>query len=159
MRADKNKILINYMRQCPQIDYMYAVFSREEDNAKLFEPVTEDDYIRTFIDGGKLKRASFIISNYVSYTTAPVSSNEEVSHENLLELEEMQEIIDWFKAKAKNREYPEFGDNIQIEDMFSVYDSPNLIGVDDSMSPPIAKYTLGFVIEYIEYETDEQPSI
>lgn len=154
----KNKIIIDYMRQCPQIDHMYAVFAKIEDGTFSFEPQTNDTLVTYWIDGRAYKRIVYTISCYNTYTTNPISSNEYIEHKNLLEIEDMQNIINWFKRQVKERNFPDFGQYIQIEEMYSMTDEPILIGVNDEMSPPIAKYELQFAIEYVEDEDGEYNS-
>lgn len=143
-----NTAMIDFMKQCPAIEYMYEVFSEMEDGTQLFEPTTTDNYITTYIDGRKRKRLDFTISNFVSITT---NSNSTTS-ENILEIEEMQEIINWFNLQVKKRNYPNFGDFVEIDEMYSLQAQPNLAGVNYELSPPLAQYTLSFSVEYIEDE-------
>ena len=89
----KNKILIEYMRQCPLIDNLYAIFTKVEDGAMMFEPQTSETLITYWIDGRAYKKIVFTINNYISYSTNPVSSNNIYEHENLLELEDMLDNI------------------------------------------------------------------
>lgn len=146
----KNEILINYMKQNPLIKKMYAVFAKVEDGAFLFDPQTNDNLVKTWIDGREYHRFSFIINNYISYSINPVSSNQDKKHENLLEIEDMQSIINWFQKQVRERNFPDFGDHIQIEEMYCVTTEPVLEGVNDEMSPPIACYRMEFALEYIE---------
>lgn len=151
----KNKILIDYMRQCPQIDHMYAIFAIMEDGTKMFEPDTNETLVATWIDGRKYKKITFTINNYVSYTTNPVSSKEDIEHENLLEIEDMQSIIKWFKNQVRERNFPDFGEFVQIEEMYAIDEEPILVGINEQLSPPLAKYTMQFAIEYVEDEDAE----
>lgn len=52
----KNKILIEYMRQCPLIDNLYAIFTKVEDGAMMFEPQTSETLITYWIDGRAYKK-------------------------------------------------------------------------------------------------------
>lgn len=154
----KNKILIEYMRQCPQIDHLYAIFAKVEDGAIMFDPETNETLVTYWIDGRAYKKIVFTIHIFVSYSTNPVSSNELYEHENLLELEDMQKIIKWFKKKSKDREYPDFGQYVQIEEMYTIDEEPVLVAVDSEMSPPISEYSMSFALEYIEDEEAEEQS-
>lgn len=71
----------------------------------------------------------------------------------------MQNIIKWFKKQVRLRNYPDFGDNVEIEEMYAVDEEPLLVAVDEEMSPPIAQYSMSFALEYVEDEEEEDLSI
>ena len=62
----------------------------------------------------------------------------------------MQEILDWINEQADNYNFPNFGSDCIIESMKTVTDTPNLNGVDTSISPAIAKYSIAIQIEYLD---------
>jgi hypothetical protein len=62
----------------------------------------------------------------------------------------VQEILDWIEEQADKANYPDFGSECNIEDMRTLTSCPDLDGVDKSASPPVARYSIGVQIDYID---------
>jgi hypothetical protein len=62
----------------------------------------------------------------------------------------VQSILDWIDEQADNENYPDFGENIEIEGMSTLSTDPDLDGIDTSVNPPLARYSIGVKIEYLD---------
>ena len=63
---------------------------------------------------------------------------------------QVQDIIDWITEQAELRNYPDFGEDCVIDDMRALSNNPNLNGVDTSIKPALAKYSVSIQIDYID---------
>ena len=52
--------------------------------------------------------------------------------------------------ESENKNYPDFGEDCIIEDMAAVTDNPNLNGIDTSVKPALAKYSVSVQIRYLD---------
>ena len=72
------------------------------------------------------------------------------SNENVDELYDIQGVLDWINEQADNRNFPDFGENCFIDSMQTMSDNPNFDGIDGSVAPPMARYSVKVTIEYID---------
>jgi hypothetical protein len=73
-----------------------------------------------------------------------------LSAENVDELNEVQELIDWINAEGDAENYPDFGDRCYVDSMKCLTAEPVLLGVDKEQNPPIAIYRVSVQIDYID---------
>ena len=151
---DKNKAVLDFLKGCPQIrdNQMFFNFINAKDNNKQFVTLANDVNLHTpYIDGSVLKRYTFTIIDYKSVSYNAIVMLQGYSDENVEEMLQVQEIIDWITEQALERNYPDFGDACMIDDMKATTDNPNLNGVDTSIQPALAKYSISIQIDYIDY--------
>lgn len=156
---DKNKAVVNFLLTCDYIKNspLFFNFGKAESDNKHIVTIPNDARVNVpFIDGSVRKRYTFTIVDYksvaynaviartVDQTTVPVS-------ENLENAFEPQRVADWIEEQAELRNYPDFGSDCVIDDMKVVTDQPNASGVDRSMTPALAKYSISIRIDYIDY--------
>ena len=72
-------------------------------------------------------------------------------NENVEDIFDTQQIIDWVTEQETLRNYPNFGEDCVIDEMRALTDNPNLNGVDTSITPALAKYSISIQINYIDY--------
>lgn len=145
---DKNYIIIEYMKTCPHIENLYSMFGEAEDEVALIQVDSSEAYITTYIDGRKRKRLQFIVNIFKSINDDTIDSD----NENVRELDEMQNIIYWFNLQRKNRNYPNFGEFVEVDDMICMQTQPMLVDVQEDDSLSLAQYVIQFQVEYIEDE-------
>lgn len=153
---DKNKAVIDFLIQCPAIQNssLYFNFTQAEDDNKQFVTTANDKLMnKTFVDGSVQKRYTFTIIDYRSVAyQALVKDPDYVSlNENVEELLDVQSIMDWISEQAENHNYPDFGTDCFIDDMRTLTENPNTNGVDTSLTPALAKYSISVQIDYIDY--------
>lgn len=150
---DKNQAIIDYLIQCPQIrdNSLFFNFSEAQDNNKQIVTVANDKRLnKQFIDGSELKRFTFTIIDYRSIAYQAVVKQSGFPNENVEEMFDVQGIIDWIDEQNDNMNYPNFGANCQIDSIKAVTDNPNLNGIDTSVKPAIAKYSVSIQIDYLD---------
>ena len=145
---DKNKVVIEFLMGCPTIQKNPLFFNFADIAADSNHLVTRTDTIKKhYVDGTTLKTYTFTIACYKS-----VSHNAIVGEgdENVANMAIVQEILDWINSKADERIYPDFGADYIVESMETLTSDPDLDGVDTSVNPPLARYSIGVKIEYID---------
>lgn len=148
---DKNKVMIEFLRNCPVIDKnpLYFNFGNIEDNS--YQIVTESNdtsLSQPYIDGSILKRYTFYIDCFKTIAYNKVIKG--YQDENLYDISEVQAILDWVNEQDANKIYPDFGEDCLIDSMQSTTESPDLLSVEDTTTSPIAVYRISIQIDYID---------
>ena len=160
--ADKNQAVIDFLLTCPTISSnpLYFNFLNAKDNNKQIITQTNDRILdKTFIDGSVLKRYTFTIIDFRSVTFEAIPRNTiipgtteytEYQSENVEEMEDVQGILNWVNEQADARNYPNFGEDCVVDDMRTTSENPSLNGVDTSVTPALAKYSISIQIDYLD---------
>lgn len=157
-KVDKNKAVIDFLLECDVIQNnpLFFNFADEEDGHNHF--ITEQDVTkRAYIDGSQLKQYTFTIANYSSVTHNAVvkEDNSFLYNQNIENMAKVQEILDWINEKADERYYPDFGENCIIDEMETLTTDPDIDGIDTSVNPPIARYSVGVRLTYLDTSKQE----
>jgi hypothetical protein len=150
---DKNQAVIDYLNDCPAIqnNSLFFNFINAKDNNKQFVTVGNDKNVeQPYIDGSVLKRYTFTIIDYRSIAYQAIVKQPGYINENVEELLDVQSIIDWVTEQNDLRNYPDFGNDCIIESIQALTDNPNLNGVDTTVTPALAKYSISIRIEYLD---------
>ncbi len=150
---DKNQAVINFLLQCPQIKGNPLFFNygeAESDNKQIITTANNKSVSKEYIDGSVLKRYTFTIIDHKSITAQALVDIAGLKNENVEEMFDVQGIINWIEEQESNQNYPDFGEKCQIEKMWAATDSPNLNGIDTSVKPALAKYSVSVIIEYLD---------
>lgn len=150
---DKNEAMIKFLMNCPVIqdNPLFFNFADAEDGNNHF--ITErDTKKRTYIDGSVLKQYTFSIANYsyVSHMAVVDGEDDSLINENMENMARVQSILDWINEQADNLNYPDFGPECSIEEMTTVTTDPDIDGIDTSVNPPIARYSVGVKLLYLD---------
>ena len=155
---DKNKAMIEFLSECPTIkdNPLFFNFAEIEDGNNHF--ITEKDVVKTrYIDGTTLKQYTFTIATYF-YASHVAVDTASFSDANIDNMHKVQEILDWIDAKQNldptdPDKYPDFGPDCVIDTMSTLTSDPDIDGIDTSVNPPIARYSIGVKIEYLDNST------
>ena len=148
---DKNEAVITFLMQCPTIQQnpLFFNFADEKDGNNHF--ITHTDTLKKpYIDGSLLKTYTFTIACYKSMSHLALAGTSDFGDENIENLALVQEILDWLNTQSYDRHYPDFGEGYVIESMETLSNDPKLDGVDNSVNPPLARYSIGVQIEYLD---------
>ena len=150
----KDSIMLEYLLTCPSINEnsLFFNYAEGEDNTSHFITEASDKSTqKPFVDGSIQKRYSFDIIVYKSLGYTPIDTTDVTADENLDELSEVQAIIDWITEQGELRNFPNFGDNIEVDEMYCTTDKPVLRGVfTDTMGTPMARYSITIQIDYLD---------
>lgn len=154
-RVDKNKAMLTYLTTCPVVkdNPAYFNFADETDNDTQYITETEEGKITVpFIDGSVRKRFTFRLILFRSVTSNElIEDGDTTNNENVEDFSELQEIVDWIEEQEDSHTYPDFGDKIEIDKMETLSDAPVFEGVNTSVSPALAMYSIAIRIDYIDY--------
>ena len=153
MLIDKNQAVIDFLMTCPYIqnNLMFFNFIDAKDNSKQFVTTANDVAINTsYIDGSVMRRYTFTIIDYKSIAYNALVNLTGYTDENVEDMLEVQTIINWVTAQEELHNYPNFGDNYFIEKIKALSDNPNLNGIDTSVKPTLAKYSVSIQIDYLD---------
>jgi len=152
--VDKNQAIIDFLLQCPSIQnnpMFFNFINAKNDNKQIVTTGNDKIIDKPFIDGSVQKRFTFTIIDYKSVAYTAIVKAAGYSNENVEDLLDTQGIIDWVTEQDLLRNYPNFGEDCVIDDMRALTDNPNLNGVDTSVTPALAKYSISIQINYIDY--------
>jgi len=154
MATDKNQAIINFLLTCPALSANPLFFNfanAKDDTRQLVVAANEKNLNRPFVDGSVMKRFTFTLIDFksVSYNAIPRASG--YTDENVDDLLQVQDILDWITEQADLHNYPDFGEDCVIDEMRALTENPNLNGVDTTIQPALAKYSVSIQIDYIDY--------
>lgn len=152
-KVDKNKAVISYILQCPQIVNSPLFFNaiKAEDESKQIVTVANDANInKPFVDGSVLKRYTFTIIVFKSVTYNRLVTDGLHNNENVDELVDVQDIMDWVDEQNDARNYPDFGSDCEVEDISTTTNIPRTNGIDTTLTPALIKYSITIQINYLD---------
>ena len=153
MIVDKNQAVIDFLMTCPYVrdNPMFFNFINAKDDNKQFVTTANDKAINTtYIDGSVLRRYTFTIIDYKSIAYNALIVMQGYPDENVEDMFEVQTLIDWITEQEDLHNYPNFGSNCIIDEMKALTDNPNLNGIDTSVKPTLAKYSVSIQIDYLD---------
>jgi len=153
MSVDKNQAVIDYLLTCTDIQEnpLFFNFLTAQDKSQQIITTANDKALnQSYIDGSVLKRYTFsiIIFHTVSNQALPTVTG--YSSENVQDIATVQAVMDWVNEQEDARNYPNFGTDCQIEGIRTSSENPNLNGVDTSVNPALAKYSMSIEIDYLD---------
>lgn len=153
INIDKNQAVIDYIIQCPTIQNspLYFNFINAQDGTNQIVTQSTERYAsKYYIDGSVMKIYSFTIVLYKSTADIAVVKMEGYPNENVADMSDIQALIDWIKEQKELHNYPDFGENCIIDDIYTTTDNPNFNGIDEQVSPPLAIYSITIEIQYLD---------
>lgn len=148
---DKNQAITEFFQTYTDISSnpLFFNFGDLKNDAHQVNVTTNDVSLnRKYIDGSELRRYTIFIDSFKSVSTTPVISGR--SSENLDDMQEVQNLLNWIIAQADAHNYPDFGEDCIIDSMSTSSTEPVLVGIDSSLNPPIAIYRIAIRIDYID---------
>ena len=131
---DKNKAFVDYLLQCPEIlnSPLYFNFVNAKNNTNQIVTNSNDAIVEK------------------SITDIPLVKLPNYSNENIEDLADFQNVIDWISEQQDIHNYPDFGEYCQIDEIRSETDTPRYDGINTEISPAMAMYSIDIVIDYID---------
>lgn len=147
---DKNQTMIDFIMTCPilQNNPLFFNFAESGDGNNHFITETDKATRKPYIDGSQEKEYTFTLASYKSISHNAII--EGAPNENIEEMAEVQSILDWIEEQNDLRNFPDFGDAIEVEMMSPITTDPEFDGIDTSVNPPIVRYSIGVVVTYLD---------
>mgnify|MGYP001774464245 CR=1 FL=1 len=149
--VDKNQAMVDFLLNCPTIKDNPLFFnfgSIQDNNNQLVINANDVELRKPYIDGSVLKCYTFSVVSYKSVAYNPVVDG--LTDENLADYATVQSILNWIAEQADEMIFPDFGEECVIDSMEPLTENPALNGVDTSLNPPMAKYSIGIKLQYID---------
>lgn len=152
-KVDKNKAVITWLQDCPQIKNTPLFFNsvNAEDKNKQFLTMANEKLVnRSFIDGSVLKRYTFTIQDYRSLSFNPLNPFDISKNENVEDILDFQGFIDWITEQENKGNYPDFGDQYIIDELKALSENPDMNGIQNVGGLNLAKYSVSIQIDYLD---------
>ena len=153
--TDKNQAIIDYLTTCPYVENNPLFFNfgnAKDSDIQIVAQSNDVSLNKTYVDGSILKRFTFNLLIYKSVSYNPLVTTEGYPNENLEEVKEVQNIIDWITTQNRLENFPDFGDDCTIESIEALTNNPSMNGVNSSVMPPLATYNISINVTYCDFE-------
>lgn len=153
MVVDKNQAVIDYIITCPTIlnSPLYFNFINAKDNTNQFFTDTTDVYTNTsYVDGSVEKIYTFTIITFRSAADIAVVKLPGYENENLSDMSDIQNLIDWIREQNELRNFPDFGSDCEIDSISTTTEAPKFEGIDKQVTPTLAVYSTSIQIRYLD---------
>ncbi len=153
MSIDKNQAVIDFLLECPTIannPLFFNFLNARNDDKQIVTQSNDTALDKRYVDGSIKKRYIFSIIDFRSVAYQPIPKVIGYTSENVEEMFDVQGIVDWVNEQNDLQNYPNFGNDCLIESMSTTASNPSLNGVDVSVTPALAKYSISIQIDYID---------
>lgn len=150
---DKNQAVIDYLCTCNTIKdspLYFNLINAEDNNIQIITTANDTTYDKPFIDGSKPKKYIFNLVIFKSITDLALVTTSGYSNENVEDLADAQKLIDWVQEQEDLHNYPNFGEECEMQSIEVTTDTPRFDGINTSMNPPLAMYSMSITINYID---------
>lgn len=154
MATNKNQAVIDYLITCPTIlnSPLYFNFINAKDDTNQFFTDATDAYTnKNYIDGSVEKIYTFTIITFKSAADIAVVKLPGHENENLSDMTDVQNLIEWIAEQNELKNFPNFGEDCEIEEISTTTEEPKFEGIDEQTSPPLAVYSTSIQIRYIDF--------
>lgn len=152
MSVDKNQAMIDFLIQYESLRNhpLFFNFINAKDDSKQLITVSNDTYLnKPYIDGSVLRRYSCTLVDFKSISDmAIVFQLTDYANENIEEMSEVQDVIDWIHEQNELQNYPNFGTDCVIQEMTTTADNPTLEAINEEEH--LAMYSVTIQVDYID---------
>lgn len=156
MAVNKHQAVVDYIITCPTIlnSPLYFNFINAKNDTNQFFTNSTDSYTnRNYVDGSVEKIYTFTILTFKSAADTAVVKMSGYENENLSDMSDVQNLIEWIKEQNEARNFPDFGEDCIIDSIETTTEEPKFEGIDEQISPPLAVYSTSIQIKYIDIST------
>ncbi len=122
----------------------------KENNLQIITQQIAENQIKKFVDDSKSYPITFNITNFKSASYNPLVKTKPESDENLTDILDVSKIIKFVNKMNEQGIYPEFAENITVENIYCQYNTPSTPVFDGTVSPSLAKFIIPIVCEVYE---------
>lgn len=140
---------IEWLLQCEYIQnnklFLNAVDAKDNNIQIATQQVQK---VQEYIDGSGMYKIVFTLFDYKSISFYPILKTIIDNNENVCDLLTAQKINDFVVEKENEQNYPNFGDNYEVQRIYPQYVTPSMPSIDNSL----AKYSIPIICEVLAYE-------
>ena len=122
----------------------------KDNNIQIITQQIAENQVQNYVDGSKSYPITFNICNFKSVSYNQLVKTMIEKDENLTDILDTSQIIEFVKDMEAKGNYPIFADNITVEKIYCQYATPSTPAIDSSFSPALAKFTIPIVCEVFE---------
>ena len=122
----------------------------QDNNVQIVTQQVAETQITKYVDGSKSYPITFNINNYKSISYDQLVKSMVAGNENVSDILDVAQIIDFVEGMNSKGDYPNFGDDITVEKIYCQYNTPSTPVIDSSQSPALARFTIPIVCEVFE---------
>jgi len=151
--TDKNQAIIDFLLQCPDIansELYFNFINAEDDNKQIITESNDKFSNRSYIDGSVLKQYTFTLIDFKSITDSALVLIQDYPNENVVDVSDVQALINWINEQNKLQNFPDFGEDCEIQSIETTSENPNFEGINTEVTPTLAMYSISIKIEYID---------
>lgn len=148
----KNEIMLAYVQRCPGIRQLYFTAGEMLPDAVQITASSVETAAQTaYIDGSRLRYLDYNLIWFRPLSVTPVRNPATGTYNHAVaEVDDIQSIIDWVETQNDAHDLPEFGDGYVTDSIRCLQAVPQLLGIDQSYSPPLARYTFTLRVEFLD---------
>jgi len=150
--TDKHKAMIEYLCQCPIIQENPLFFNfgeAKENNTQYITTSNSEQYGKEYIDGSIAKFYVFTLLSFKTISYNAIVKEDNYQDENLSEIAELQELINWVNNQDILRNYPNFGTDCIVDKIHCVDANPKIEEVVE-VEPTVAIYSITIQVDYLD---------
>ena len=150
---DKNQAIIDFLLQCPDIansELYFNFINAEDDNKQIITESNDKFSNRSYIDGSVLKQYTFTLIDFKSITDSALVLIQNYPNENVVDISDVQILINWINEQNKLQNFPDFGEDCEVQSIETTSENPNFEGINTEVTPTLAMYSISIKIEYID---------
>lgn len=136
---NKNQAVYNWLKTYNKFSNLLFNFSYGTNKNTTMLPQPNDYIDYEDITGSKVRYYTFSISHFKHYTNLPTT-------ENIDNMEEVQEFLNWVDEQNRNKNFPKFPENCTIEYIKNLTDIPNVSKSNNNL----VRFYSQIQIKYIE---------
>lgn len=136
---NKNQAVYNWLKTYNKFKNLLFNFSYGTNKNTTMLPQPNDYIDYEDITGSKVRYYTFSISHFKHYTNLPTT-------ENIDNMEEVQEFLNWVDEQNRNKNFPKFPENCTIEYIKNLTDIPNVSKSNNNL----VRFYSQIQIKYIE---------
>ena len=120
----------------------------ENNNTQIVTQQINRDESKEYVDGSTLHKVVFTLFDYKSIQFAQLFNAMIDKNENVEKLLEVGAINDFISKMELKGDYPNFGDEYEVQRIYCKYLTPSSPTIDGNLS--LAKYSIPIVCEVLE---------
>ena len=147
---------VDFLRTCDSISsnklFLNCVQNSERNIKQLVTSQIDRSQDVEYVDGSVRHKLIFTLFDFksISFNALIHELSASEKNENIETLLEVQDLIEWIAEQDKAKNYPDFGENYEVEKLECAYLSPSTPTFDNNI-PEIAKYSIPIVCYLMDY--------
>lgn len=149
---NKNQIMLEYLQQCEGIKQLYFQYGEmRAGSVQMLTNSVESAARAEYIDGSRPRQLDYSLIWFKPISIVPVRNPATGQYNgNIAELDDVQNIIEWVEQQQDDHNLPDFGPGYEVDSIRCLHDVPQLLGIDTTSSPALARYSFTVRVEFLD---------